>query len=106
MKTMTNITARDVYETEIINMPDKEFKIMIINILTGHKKIMKDVSETLNREMKMNQSEMKNSISEIKNILDEINGKLEEAEEWTSDLEDRVMRSNQDEQEREKSLQK
>lgn len=103
---MTNITARDLYETEIINMPDKEFKIMIIKIHTGHKKIVEDISETLNREMKMNQSEMKNSISEIKNILDEVNGKLEEAEEWTSDLEDRVIRSNQPEQERQKSFQK
>ena len=50
----------------------------------------------------MNQSEMKNSITEIKNTLDIINSKLEEAEEWVSDLEDKVMENNHTEQEKEK----
>ena len=47
---------------------------------------------------------MKNSISEIKNILEEINSGLEEAEECISDLEDRVMKSNQPKQEREREI--
>ena len=45
---------------------------------------------------------MNNSITEIKNTLDEINGRLEAAEQ-ISDLEDRVMESNQAEKEREKN---
>ena len=41
------------------------------------------------------QSEIKSMISEMKNTLDRINSRLEEAEEWLSDLEDKVMESNQ-----------
>jgi len=30
-------------------MPDREFKVMIIKILTGHEKRVKDISETLKK---------------------------------------------------------
>ena len=76
---------------QISNMPDGEFKVMIIKKLTGLKKRM---SETFNIEIKKNKSEMKNTINEIKNILDGINSGLEEAEGPISDLEDRAMESN------------
>ena len=46
---------------------------------------------------------MKNSITEIKNILQGIN-KLQEAEEWICNLEDRVVQSNQAEENRGKKL--
>ena len=39
-----------------------------------------------------------------KNTLDGINNRLKEAEEWISDLEDRVMESTQAEQEREEDI--
>jgi len=66
---------------------------------------VKDLSETLNKEREniKNESEMKNSITEIENTLGGINSRLEEAKEQTSDLEDRVMESNQAEQERGKN---
>ena len=38
---------------------------------------------------------MKKTINVIKNTLDRINSRLEETEEQISDLEDRVMKSNQ-----------
>ena len=44
-----------------------------------------------------------NSISEIRNTLSGINSGLEEAKEWISDLEERVLESNQAQQEREKN---
>ena len=46
---------------------------------------------------------MKNSITETKNTQAGINSRLEEAKEWISNLEDRVMESNQAEQEREQN---
>ena len=60
---------------------------------------MDDLSETLYKErekVRKNQSEMKNS---VKNILDGINSRLEEAEQ-ISNLKDRIMESNQAEQDR------
>ena len=99
MKEQEKITARELNETEISNMPDREFKVMVIKITTVFEKGMENLTETLNKEIEnINQSEMKNSITEIKNTLHGRNSRLEEAEEWISDLEDRVMESNQAEQ--------
>ena len=44
---------------------------------------------------------MKGSINKVRNTLDGMRRRLEEAEELISDLEDRVMESNQTEQKRE-----
>lgn len=51
MKEWEKITARELKETEISNMPDEEFEIMVINILTGLKRRAEDVSRTLNNEV-------------------------------------------------------
>ena len=52
MKEQDKITARDLNDTEISNMPDREFKIVIIAVLTGFEKRVEDLSETLNRDRK------------------------------------------------------
>ena len=54
MKEWDKITARDISKTEIYNMPDREFKVMIIKILTGLEKRVEDISEILNKEIKKN----------------------------------------------------
>jgi len=46
---------------------------------------------------KKNQAELKNLITEMKNTLEEINRRLEDAE-WISNLEDKIMESNEAEQ--------
>ena len=38
MKEHDKTTARDLNKMDIINMPDEEFKVMTINILTGFEK--------------------------------------------------------------------
>lgn len=85
---------------KISNTPDPECKVMIIKILTGLEKIVEDISESLNKEIKKNRSEMTNTVNEIKNIQDGINRRLQEAKEQISDLGGRLMESNQGEQER------
>jgi len=104
MKEQDKITARDLSKTEISNVPNREFQVMVIKILPGLEKTVEDLIETLNKEREniKNESEMKNSITEIENTLGGINSRLEEAKEQTSDLEDRVMESNQAEWVREK----
>ena len=49
---------------------------------------------------------MKNTISEITNYLEVITIKLDEAEDWTSELEYKVERNTQVEQQHEKRLKK
>lgn len=58
-----NITPeKEVNKMKIINLPDKEFKIMIIRILSELKKSMYEHRENFNNnKMKRNQSELKNT---------------------------------------------
>ena len=51
-KEQDQATARDLSETDINNMPDKELKATIIRIVTGLEKSMEDIRETLNTEIK------------------------------------------------------
>lgn len=73
---------------------------MIIKIPTGLDKRGENLSETFNKERentKRNGSEMKNSVTEIKHTLEGINSRLEDSE-GASNLEVRVVESNQAEQ--------
>lgn len=105
MKEHDIITAKEVNHMEISNMPDKELKVMVINILTGLEKRVQDLHEILNKDtenIKKNLPEMKNSITEIKNMVDGLSGRLEAAAEQISDRQDRAMGNNQAKKERQK----
>jgi len=62
-------------------MPDREFKVMTMKILTGLEKRVEDISETLNTEIRNNIAEIKGSIGEMRNTFDGMNNRLGEAEE-------------------------
>lgn len=51
MKLEDRFVAGDLSKRDISNMPDKEFKIIIIKILTGLGKRVKDNSKPLNKEI-------------------------------------------------------
>ena len=53
---ITGPNHRKTKVTDLRNMPDTEFKVMIIKILTGLEKRVEDISEILNTEIKKNQS--------------------------------------------------
>ena len=52
MKGQDKITARDLSEMWVSNMPVREFKVMILKTLTVLEKRVKDVSNTSNKEIK------------------------------------------------------
>ena len=56
------------------------------------------------KELKNKQTEMNNTINEMKNTLEGINSRITEAEEWISDLEDRMVEFTAVEQNREKRM--
>ena len=60
MKEQNKIIAGHLSETEISNMPERKFKLMIKKIVTGLEKMVKDTSEILGKKIK-NVSEMKNN---------------------------------------------
>ena len=59
IKEQDKAMARDLSDADISNMTDREFKVMIIRILTGLKNGVEDLSETFN-------TEKRNHITEIK----------------------------------------
>ena len=55
-------------------------------------------------ELKNKQTEMKNTITEMKTTREGINSRITEAEEWTSDLEDRMVEFTAAEQTKDKRM--
>ena len=87
-----------INEEEIGNLPEKEFRVVIVKMIQNlrnrmeaqlekiHEMFNKDLEELKNKQMVMN-----NTITEMKNTLEGINSRITEAEEQISDLEDRMM---------------
>ena len=88
----------DQTNVESGNVPEEEFRVMIVKMIKGTATRMDAWSEKLevfNKELeniKKNQTELKNTITEMKNTIEGINSRLNEAEECISELEDRVVK--------------
>ena len=98
-------------EVEIGNLPEKEFRIMIVKMIQDLGKRMeasiKKMQEMFNKdleELKNKQTEMNNTITEMKNTLEGINSRVTEAEEQINDLEDRMVEITAAEQNKEKRM--
>ena len=78
VKEQIKTPEKELNETEISNLSDVEFKILIIRLL-------KEISEDLN-SIKMIQSEMKDTPIEIKNNLQGNNRRVDKAENQINDL--------------------
>ena len=96
-------------EEEIGSLPEKEFRIMIVKMIQNLGNRIEKIQETFNKdleELKSKQTIMNNIIHEIKNSLEGINSRITEAEEWKSDLEDRMVEFTAAEQNKEKKNEK
>ena len=91
MKEQEN-SPEELDEMEGSNLSDRQFRIMVIGILPNMKKDIETI--------KQDQSEIKNAISEIHNMLEGINSKLDKTEDHISDLEDKVEKDTQAEQQK------
>ena len=102
---------KQLNEVEIGNLPEKEFRIMIVKMIQDLGKRMEarmeKMQEIFNKdleELKNKQTEMKNTITEMKNILEGINSRITEAQERISDLEDRKVEFTAVEQNKEQRM--
>ena len=93
MKKQNKTPEKQVNEVEIGNLPEKEFRIMIVKMIQDLGKRMEakieKMQEIFNKdleELKNKQTEMNNTITEMKTTLQEINSGITEAEERISDL--------------------
>ena len=82
----------DFNEMEISDVPDKEFKIMIIKMLIEVKRTMHEQSESFNKEIENTRKyqreirKLKNKITQLRNSVEGFNSRLNQVEETTSKL--------------------
>lgn len=94
MKEQDKTSEINLNKTEISNIADKEFKVMVINMLTKLGRRMDGHSKNFNKEIEntikypIEVIELKNIVTELKNTLEGFNSRLAEAEERFSHLED------------------
>ena len=96
-----------INEEEIGSLPEKEFRIMLVKMIQNLGYRIEKIQETFNKdleELKSKQTMMNNTINEIKNSLEGINRRITEAEEWISDLEDKIVKITTAEQNKEKRM--
>ena len=95
-------------EEEIGNLPDKDFRKMIVKMIQNFENKMElqinslktrieNMQEIFNKdleEIKKSQYIMNNAINEIKSILEGTNSRITEAEDRISEVEDRIEETN------------
>ena len=105
-------------EEEIRNLPEKEFRIMIVKMIQNLENKMESqiniletriekMQQRFNKdleEMKKSQYIMNNSIKETKHTLEATNSRITEAEDRISELEDRMVEINESERKKEKLI--
>ena len=96
-------------EEEIGSLPEKEFRVMIVNMIQNLGNRMEKIQETFNKDLealKSKQTMLNDTINEIKNSLEGINRRITEAEEWITDLEDKIVEITAAEQNKEKRMER
>ena len=96
-----------INEEEIGNLPEKEFRVMIVKMIQNLGNRMEKIYKTFNKdleELKSKQTVMNNTITEIKNTLEGIISRITEAEEQISELEDKMVEITTSEQNKEKRM--
>ena len=93
-------------EEEIISLPGKKLRIMIVKIIQNLGNRIEKMQVTFNKdlELKRKQATMNNTINEVKNTLEGINSRITEAEERISDLEDKRVEITTAEKKKEKRM--
>ena len=107
MKEQDKTPEKQLNEVEIGNLPEKEFRVMIVKMIQNLGNRMEKIQEIFNKdleELKSKQTVMNNTITEIKNTLERINSRITEAEEQTSELEDKMVEITAREQNEEKRM--
>ena len=84
MRKQTRNTEVQRNEEEICKFPEKELRIMIVQVIKNLENKMGKMQESINKdleELKNKHTETNNTITEIKNILEGVNSRISEAEE-------------------------
>lgn len=80
---------KDPNKMEVSNIPDKDFKIIVIKMLTELGKKMEEHTKNFKKRNYKKESKLMNTKTEMKNTLEGIKSRLNDTEEQIDDLEDR-----------------
>ena len=84
MKEQTRNTEVQINGEEISKLPEKEFRIMIVQIIKNLENRMEKMQESINKdleELKNKHTEINNTINKIKNTQEGITSRISEGEE-------------------------
>ena len=84
VKGQDKTSEKQLNEVEIGNLPEKEFRIIIVKMIQDFKKRMEKMWKLFTKALE----EIK---TDRNNTLEGINRRITEAEEWISDLEERMV---------------
>ena len=87
-------TANELIKTDLSNIMEQEFRIVVIKLIPGHEKSIEDSGESIATEIKglrNSHEELKNAINEVQNKMEVAIAWIEEAEERIGELEDKMM---------------
>ena len=94
-------------EEKVGSLPENEFRVIIVKMIQNLGNTMEKIQETFDKdleELKSKQTMMNNTINEIKNSVEGFNSRITVAEEWISDLEDKIVEITTAEQNKEKRM--
>ena len=113
MKEQDKTPEKQINEEEIGNLPEKEFRVMIVKMIQNLRNRMEawieKTQEMFNKdleELKNKQAVVNNTVTEMKNTLEGVYSRITEAEEWISEPEDRMVEITAEEQNKEKRVNK
>ena len=105
MKEQIRNTEIQINEEEIGKLPEKEFGIMIVKMIKNFENKMEKIQESINKDLEeLKNRHTNNTITQIKNTLEGINKRISEAEEWMSELEDKMVKISSQEQNKVKRM--
>ena len=107
MKEQIRNTKVQINDEEIGKLPEKEIRMMIIQMIKTLENKMEKMQESINKdlgELKNKHTETNNTITEIKNTPEGIHSRISEAEERISELEDKMVEITTKEQNKVKRM--
>ena len=91
MKGQDKTPEKQLYEVEMGNFSEKEFRIMIVKMTQDLRKRMEAKIEKMQEMFTKDLEEPKNKQTEMNNTLEGISSRITEAEEGIIELEDRMV---------------
>ena len=104
MKKQDKSLEKQLNEVEIGNLPEKEFRIMIVKMIQDLRKNYEPKTEKMQEIFTKDLQELKKKQTEMKNTLEGINIRITETEEQINDLEDKMVEITATEQNIEKRM--